>query len=534
MTDIQYPLFALPVVVPYVLLKLWNVGTWGKRMQLFTYGVLGVALGLALLWFVGPLPYILTFDRTGLAPTAIEQAIKVPFPWGFISNSKTSIDTPMGTVVLPAYVIALVVNLIVRKRPGIRLPKQRWFWAALTPLPLILAAGPFIMIGETQINLPYIWLHNLLGGMFRYPQRFAPVFLIPAMLFVMMTLTPILRRYQRLPRVLIPTAFLFIVIADSLMLSPFPIWPVPKHYDFYEAMGKEPYDYVVVEVPTGGASGEGLVGDPAYAALQYYGMTHGKRMVNGHISRVNTYKFYYMLTDDPMMSWLGQRVFLDPERVREQLAERIYEWAIGYIVVHRDLIWRDGPTIQEILGYLNNLPDLVCPVWVEGDAVVYRTAWHPDGCPPNTPKETAPREYTIDMGTNDDAGHIGWGWHYAEEIIPGLMARWTGEYLDTKLYVDLPPSAYEITLSAQSFYRPRELNVLVNRAAVGSATISESALGNYTFSIPATVIGDGQHLTINLVYDSTDTPKDVGLGDSERRLAILVDQIQFRQVADES
>ena len=65
-----------------------------------------------------------------------------------------------------------------------------------------------------------------------------------------------------------------------------------------------------------------------------------------------------------------------------------------------------------MLGYLNSLGDLLCPVAVEGDAVFYRTAWHPDGCPPRTPPETSPGVYTLDIGSPGDEAFIGWGWHY--------------------------------------------------------------------------------------------------------------------------
>ncbi|MEO8607493.1 MAG: hypothetical protein ABI690_06405 [Chloroflexota bacterium] len=534
LTDIQYPLFAFFIIVPYGLLKVWQTKTWRGRLTLLGYGFLGVMLGLALLWFAGPLPYILSFDRTGLAPTPADRAVKVPFPWGFIWHYKPDVNTPIGAVALPSFLIALVVNLWVRRSPNLRLRKMRWFWAVLAPAPLILSAGAYIMIGDSQITMPYVWLHDLLGGMFRYPERFAPVFLIPAVLFVMMTLTPILERRKKFFRLLVPAAFLFIVVADSWMLKPLLIQPQPKHYDFYAEMGKEPYDYVVVEVPTGGSSGEGIVGDPAYSALEFYGTIHGKRMVNGHISRVNTYRYTYMLTDDPMLSWLGQRIFLDPVKVRQQLEERIPSWPIGYIVIHRDMIWHDGPTIQEILGFFNSQSDLVCPVWVEGDAVVYRTVWHPGGCPPRIPPESPPGDYTIDIGADDDARYTGQGWYFPEEIIPGLMARWTGEFPEAKVYVDLPAGAYQLDLSAQSFYRPRNLEVLVNGTSIGSVTVSESGLKNYQLSIPADVIGNGNNLTITLAYDSTDTPKSVGAGDSDRKLAILVDQIQFKKVSDES
>jgi hypothetical protein len=48
------------------------------------------------------------------------------------------------------------------------------------------------------------------------------------------------------------------------------------------------------------------------------------------------------------------------------------------------------------------------------------------------------------------------------------------------------------------------------------------------------MVGEGKNLIIILAYDSTDTPKSVGAGDSDRKLAILVDQMQFKKVSDGS
>ena len=68
-----------------------------------------------------------------------------------------------------------------------------------------------------------------------------------------------------------------------------PVRPVLPDYDTYEQIGQErgdPYDdYVVLEVPTGAGTGEVLLGDAGAVTFQYYGTVHGKRMVNGFISR---------------------------------------------------------------------------------------------------------------------------------------------------------------------------------------------------------------------------------------------------------
>jgi hypothetical protein len=387
--------------------------------------------------------------------------------------------------------------------------------------------------------MPYLLLHTLFGGMFRYPERFTPVFLIPAVLFIMMTLTPLIARH-RFWQWAVPIGLVLVVAVDSWMFRSIAIQPIPYPYTFYEAMGREPYDYVVIESPSGGSSGEGLVGEQKYVALMWYGMIHHKRMVNGHISRVNFWHFWWMRTDDPLLAWLGQRRFPEPNKIEPELRDIIPKWPVGYIVVHQDLIGRNGPTVQEIIGYLNSLDDLLCPVWIEKEVVVYRTFWHPDGCPPRTPPETEPGVFTVDIGTEGDERFIGWGWHWPEVVGGSTTWRWTGEYNDTKLYVDLPPHPYEVSLAAQAFWEPRKLRVLVNGQPLilgangkGSeateVTVPTDRLQTFSFALPADVVGQGKHLTLTLAYDSVVVPKAVGQSEDPRKLAVAVDWIKFVQ-----
>lgn len=524
--DLQYPIFAAFLLVPYGLLTLGQSPSWKVRGQVIAFGLLSIAVAMVLLWFIGPLRYLLAYNSTGLSPTPMERAVHIAFPMGFISH--LSKDVSVGVVLLPLVVLALLAGWLWRGRG---MSRMRWFWLALMVLPLLLSAGASITIGETQIPMPYVVLHMLFGGMFRYPERFAPVFIIPAMLFVGMTLTPLLKPYRFL-RMAVPVVLLLLVAADSWLYAPDAIQPIPYRYLFYEAMGREPYDYVVIESPSGGSSGEGLVGEQRFAALQWYGTIHGKRMVNGHISRVNAQHFWFMRTDDPLLSWLGQRRFLESDLVEPELREIINEWPVGYIVIHQDMIGRSGPTTQEIIGYLNSLPDLVCPVWVEHEAVVYRTRWHPEGCPPRTPPETDSGAYRIDLGTEGDERFIGWGWHYPEVVGGATTWRWTGEYPQTQLYVDLPAGSYSVSLAAQAFYEPRTLTLSVNGVPLGEpVTVAPDTLQTLTFNLPADVVGDGKHLTLTLDYDNVVVPKDAGQGGDERKLAVAVDWVEFTPVA---
>ncbi len=521
LTDLQYPLFLSFLIVPYGLVTLWRVPTWTLRRWLIIALVVTLVIALLLLWFLGPLPYILSFDRSQLSPTPADRAPKVEFPLCFVWNCDGGLSA--GTVLLPLLVLALAINL----RRRVPISDRRWFWLALVPVPLILSAGASITIGSTPITMPYVLLHDLFGGMFRYPERFITVALIPAAVFILITLTEVLRRQSK-ARMFVVAALLFAVLLDMHAFQPTPLQPIPYPYSFYEAMGQEPYDYVVVEVPTAGASGEGLVGDSHDLITQFYGITHGKRMVNGHISRVPIEHYWWMRTDDAMMAWLGQRRYLEPDTVEQQMRDRIFNWPIGYFVIHRDRIGRDSVTVTEILGYFNSLPDLVCPVWIEGDAVVYRTAWHPDGCPPRIPPQTAPGDYSIDIGSNDDARYIGWGFHYAESIF-GTTLRWTGNYPQTQVYLDLPPGGYNLTITTQAFYQPRQLRLLINGQPVGDpVTVAVESLQPYRFAVPADLIGSGQHLTLTLDYDAAVAPADVGQGSDTRKLAIAVDKIEFQ------
>jgi hypothetical protein len=520
LVDLQYALFAAFIVGPYGLLTLWQAENHTARARLIARGLLAVGIAIVVLWVAGPLPYVLDFDRSVLASTPARDAISIRFPEGYISHlDDVWVPVSLGAVLLPLLTLALILNVYAR-RARITLPARRWFWLALVPVPLILSAGASITVGGVRIRLPYVWLHHLFGGMFRYPERFAPVLLIPAVIFIMQTLTPLLAGSRG--RSVIPVVLLLAVMVDSRMFHPFPIQPIPTPYSFYKVMGREPYDYVVVEVPTGVSTGESLVGEPIYATTQFYGITHGKRMINGHISRVDPAHFWYLRTDDPLLSWLGQRIFLDPARAEPRLRKIIRDYPVGYIVVHTDMIlkYTGRSTVQEVIGYLNSLPDLLCPVFVEGPAVVYRTAWHPDGCPPRTPPEIEPGVYQIDVGSSGDESYLGWGWHWPEEIVPGLTARWTGQFPQAEVYADLPPGEYTVTLAVQSYQVARTLRAQVNGVAIGEAAISPDGLQTVAFHIPANLTRDRRFLTLTLDYGE-------GVAANDRTLALLVDWIRF-------
>ena len=527
LSDLQYPLFAALIVVPYGLWTLWRAG----RRWLNLTALAGVAVGggLILLWLVGPLPAILRYDTGELVMTPAERAIAVYFPDGYLWHAPAG----EGVVTFGGLLLPLVAGaLILWVWRGSSLPTDRatfsppvGFWLLLTLLPVWLAAGP-------QLPLLYDGLHQLFGGIFRYPERFVAVATIPDVLFAGRALTPFVGRSLG-RRLGVTVGLLLALLGLGRVLHPLDLQPLPPAYDFYAMMGDEPYDYVVLEVPTGASSGEGIVGVPDYSALQFYGIAHGKRMVNGHLSRVDVTHYWYMRTDDPLFAWLGQRRFLEPDQVAPRLAQVIRDYPVGYIVIHTNLIERytSRATVDEVIGYLNSLPDLLCPPLVEGAAVVYRTTWHPAGCQPRTPPQAEPGLYQLDLGQAGDVRYLGWGWHFAEQIVPGLTARWMGAPHATdsdatvaRVYVDLPAGAYALTLNAQAFGDDRTVSITVNGQQLAEITIPAAALTPVTLSILAEVIGDGDTITLELNAPAPTTPPG-----SDRALSILVDAITWRQ-----
>ncbi len=555
LTDYALLVYSALVLAPYGLLTLARAPASARR-RLAALGTLAALIAALLGWFAGPLSYVLAFDRSALAPATPEGTWSIPFPSGFFSRAPHDVDViTLGALAVPAVLLSALAGLTVLR--GRVRDRERWFWLALAIPPLLLSAGATITLGGHTLHMPYYWAHGLLGNMFRRPDRFGAVFLIPALIFVGRTWAPLWRRTRA--RRWLAAGLLALVFADAQLYAPMPIkTPVPP-YDFYARIGAEhgaPYDdYMVLEVPVAAGTGETWVGTFDQLATQFYGMTHGKRMINGLIARAPVSHYWYLRTDDPLLSWLGQRRPLEPNTAAEELRRLIFEWPIGYVVVHRDLIGPTEPANQEILGFFNAHDELLCPVWVEGDATVYRTAWHPAGCPPRRPSESTPGTYRIDIGTPEDRRFLGWGWHWAEEVA-GFSVRWTGDQYQTvfalaqnapqlcplpehapdecpaaQLFVDLPPDNYTLTLTAQAFQHPRPLTLWVNGEYIGTASVPSAGLTSLLFNIPANVIGNGRHVTITLGYDGTSTPPTLQNDPNARRLGLMVESVQFQRLS---
>lgn len=561
-TDLQFPIFVAFWIVPYGLWTLWRalrpVEVQPARSRnavlvtIIAAALVALVVGGGLLWVAGPLPYMRSFIGE-LAPGPVEDRPGIPFPRGYLSLDPVwwwwNTPTLGGTVTL-LLIASLVVSAALRRRIPSSVGRYRvgrWFWLLVLIPPLLLSMGPDITVFGVSIPMPFRLLHAVTNGNFRMPWRLAPIFVAAAAVFIAQTWTPLLfaprpknaALSRHRTRVMFAVVvFVLLAALDIRLYETAPLEPVLQPYSFYSAIGREqgdPYDReVILEVPTGAGTGEVLVGETRPIQYQFYGMIHQKRMLNGFISRTPVENFWPIRYDDPLLAWLGQRRFLEPDVVEPELRRIITEWPVGYIVVHQDDIGRNGPTPQEIIGYFNSLPDVVCPVWVERDAVVYRTRWHPDGCPTRTPPQTETGVYRVDIGSSGDERFIGWGWHWPEQVGGDTTWRWTGEYPQTKLYVDLPAGAYQLSLAAQAFAEARQLSVKVNDTALqlvlpATGTVQPDTLQTLTFDLPAAVVGQGKQLTLSIEYDAVVVPQEIGQSADPRKLAVAVDWLEFRR-----
>jgi hypothetical protein len=575
LTDLQFPIFALFVVAPYGLLtavqtayprllhKHAKAFDFAAVARLAVCGVVAVGVGAALMWFAGPLPYIARFQGR-LVPGPVEERPGIAFPAGFLRMAEQwwQWDQPStGAFVTLALLISVIVGLVLLAQRQQR-NWRAWFWLLVALPPFVFAMGPHLTMGGVRFVLPYVWLYELTDGNFRMPWRLAPAGVIAAATFMGLLWTPVLRSWQSraVQDVIIPTqrapSLPVFVGSSAILLAAFgavrlfeigPIQPILPHYDIYETMGREPYEYVVLQAPTGMGTGEVLLGNARAIQYQWYGIAHEQRMINGFISRAPIDDFFYVDTGDALLSWLGQRRLLEPETVEAQLRERIFEYPLGYIVLHTDDIARARQSAsEEIIGFFNQHDDLLCAPSVEGAAVIYRTRWHPDGCERRTPREIFDGVYEIDIGNTEDVRFLGWGWHYAEPV-GGIDWRWTGAYpqvagmddtearqwREAEIFVDMPPGSYRFGVLVQSFHEPRALRVFVGDVEVETDwMVRPDVLAPFYVDIPSALIGDGDHLRLRLVYGSATVPAEIGPGTDTRGLAIAVEVITLQRLPD--
>jgi len=514
LTDSQLPLYAALLLSVY---GVYTLITFKMRWAQLALGTLALSVAVVLGWLAGPLSYLLAWEGS-LPATESSGRPGVPFPEGFLTVMDGWWHWNMPSLGALPLVVLLVGGIgwwrYRRAQRGLVL-----CWLVAMILPFIFALGGTLYVGNTEIALPYRTLFQLTDGNLIMPWRFAPAFVIAVMTFAATTVGAARWRWWSGALGL----WLVLILTRAFWTAP-TLEHVPPDYDFYARIGQEPAteNFAVLEVPTAVATGQIIIGDPRAVIYQRYAIQHHRRVLNGFIARAPLEYYWYLRTDDPLLSWLGSRRDLEPTAARNRLIEVVDQWPVGYVVVHQAAIGRESATNQQIIGFLNEQADLLCPLWIEKDAIVWRSRshWLWEACPPRTPPFDAEGHYRLDIGGDEDVRYILSGWYWAEQL-PGIDARWIGAEAQAGIVVDLPPADYTVRIVAQAYQVPRQLSLMVNDRVLGEGAIQPDGLSTLMVTLPADVIGDGRALQLALVADAT-LPAP-----GERDLSVLIESITF-------
>jgi hypothetical protein len=137
-------------------------------------------------------------------------------------------------------------------------------------------------------------------------------------------------------------------------------------YHFYHWVADVPGDFAILEIPFGIRSGLDKIGNGG-EALQYYQHIHGKRLLNGSLSRlpVGVFEFY---RSHPALMFLAGESAKDTSILRADFAD-VLSWSnTKYVVIHRSRLTEEQAV--QIENFLQAQPQLEF-FSVENDLLVY-------------------------------------------------------------------------------------------------------------------------------------------------------------------
>lgn len=205
-----------------------------------------------------------------------------------------------------------------------------WFCAALVYL--LLSLGPELYIfGRPYLTLPYKLIENVwFMQLVRFPDRYNVILSIPiAMLsaFGVAVLTANRQRRQLLLRTAVISVL--IVFEYSMVYKMLPLY-TPT---WYEKIAEEPGQFALLDIPMRVQSYDTYYG--------YYQLTHGKPLVEGHVSRPSR-EMTSFIESVPLLSNLSNRLqppsgVLDTSRQLRML----HDADVRYLILHKQFLGDD-------------------------------------------------------------------------------------------------------------------------------------------------------------------------------------------------
>lgn len=393
LNDYQYHAFALLFTIVALMYRMWTHGWyWFTRPLLLRLGAMqGIWLALASPLLAAAMREVFT----GLNPTdtvghsvyysadLLSFLTPSSFRWGrpkdflYQSPDFLGIGGADGTVFLGFTALGLALLGVlgsVRRGPAAEEQRRVRFWGVCALMFAVLALGPFLHVAgrstfnlgdwSFQVSMPYLFLSYLpYLGTTRVPARLAVMAVMGVALlasFGFDRLRALIARRGTGERRRAQVGA--VLLAVVLGLITFEVAVVPIRLEsmvapaFYSDLAADGEDYAILELPLGQGVGPRTVTGPVTPILQYYQAAHGKRILNGHVSRERPGKALFFTTL-PGVRWL-----LHPESGPPQPADqdpntvsRLFQSLnIRYAVVHPRL-FLDIAAKSRVQDYLEEM-----------------------------------------------------------------------------------------------------------------------------------------------------------------------------------
>ncbi|MDQ4077135.1 MAG: hypothetical protein M3220_12910, partial [Chloroflexota bacterium] len=392
-------------------------------------------------------------------------------------------------------------------------------WAAGLVTFLLLALGPVLQVGGkylwsfdgvlpggqlTAIPLPFIVLHYLpiVQGN-RAANRFSVVLLLCAAVLVGYGLWWVARavgeRTRRANMGTLMAAGLSGVLLVEQLALPLPLTDA-RIPEGYHVIAEDPDDVAVLTLPLGWRNSFGVTG-AENTRNQYYMVAHGKRLLQGNISRAPAEKFEYWERLPVLRSLIeiqNDRAVSEEQKAEDaaRALETMALLGVRYVVVHPGIEGRP-PYVdnrERALQYLQEVLPMEL-LYTGEDLLVYRV------------DASAPRTGQLDFGTPEsDIYHVaGWSEDEAEGDVTFNWAQGEATFLVPLAAQDKPLS---VGLQVRPFQLPQTVQPLVNGRAVANPISLETGWNDVEFTVPASAL-DGPTARVTLRFSRTDRPVDV-------------------------
>ena len=517
----------------------WPRATWGWFMRMVV-----AVLTAAVLWAPVGFPIVRTLLSTDFVLSGWGDALKLSADllsftsptalhplWGpsweeELRNVQVNVVSPgtsrfsdVNTVFVGISTLLLCVLAIVRFR------RQVSAWAVGLLTFMMLALGPVLQVGghylwtfdnvlpngqPTAVPLPFILLHYIpfVKGN-RAANRFSVVLMLCAAVLVGYALWWVAQTVQkRVGRTY--AAVLSVTLLTGLLLVEQLSFPLPLTNASippgYEAVRQDPDDVAVLTLPLGWRNSFGVVG-AENTRQEWYMAGHGKRLIQGNISRAPEEKFEYWKKVPVLRSLIeiqNDRDVSEEQKAAdaEQALETMALLGVRYVAVHPAILGRP-PYVdnrERALAYLQEVLPL-SPLYEGDDLLLYRV------------EAPAPSSGEIDFGTPKSQMYRVAGWHN-NEVEGAITYNWSMAESLLLLPVANDELPLKVSIVLQPFQVPQTMQPLVNERPIGKPISLEAGWNEISFTIPAARL-DGPTARVTLRFSRTDLPIDVLPGVSQ-------------------